>query len=83
MDELMAEGLTLMAFGMGFVVVFLTLLIVVTMLMSWLVARFAPAPVVKPVKAKAMSTQAASNDAQLTAVMTAAIHKYRSRHNGQ
>ncbi|WP_409523461.1 OadG family protein [Nitrincola sp. MINF-07-Sa-05] len=83
MDELLAEGFTLMAFGMGFVVVFLTLLIVVTMLMSWLVVRFEPAPVVKPVKAKTISTQTASNDAQLTAVMSAAIHKYRSRRNGQ
>lgn len=83
MDELLAEGLTLMAFGMGFVVVFLTLLIGVTMLMSWLVVRFEPAPIVKPVKAKTASAQAASNDAQLMAVMTAAIHKYRSHRDGQ
>ncbi|WP_151702817.1 OadG family protein [Nitrincola alkalilacustris] len=83
MDELLAEGLTLMAFGMGFVVVFLTLLIIVTMFMSWLVVRFEPAPVIKPVKAKTAPAQAASSDAQLTAVMTAAIHKYRSRRNGQ
>ena len=76
---LMTEGLTLMGFGMGFVFVFLTLLVIATKIMSWIINRYesnidfpAPtsvaAPVATPVK-----------DESLIAVLTAAVHKHRSR----
>lgn len=82
MDNLLSEGLSLLVFGMGFVFVFLTLLVISTASMSRLVTKYAPAPVIKPVKARpaaaAPAAAAATENDELIAVMTAAIHKYRS-----
>lgn len=82
MDNLLSEGLSLMVFGMGFVFVFLTLLVISTGVMSKLVMKYAPAPAVKPVTkrsaAPAPSASAGANNDELIAVMTAAVHKYRS-----
>ncbi|MCO4758713.1 MAG: OadG family protein [Oceanospirillaceae bacterium] len=79
MENIVSEGINLMIFGMGFVVVFLTLLVFATTAMSKLVAKIAPEqPKPKPVKAKAAPAAAAGNNDELIAVMTAAVHKYRS-----
>lgn len=76
MDSLVSEGLNLMVYGMGFVFVFLTLLVFVTTMMSKLVNKFLPEPIVEQ-KAKASAPQAAANNDELLAVLTAAVHKYR------
>ena len=76
-DSLMQQGVELMLYGMGTVFVFLALLILATVLMSAVVARFfkpEPSPVLPSAKT------AVANDEQLVAVISAAIHKYRSRH---
>jgi oxaloacetate decarboxylase gamma subunit len=78
MDNLMSEGLNLMVFGMGFVFVFLTLLVFATGFMSKLVNKLAPEPEPKPKKPAAPAAAAGNND-ELIAVMTAAVHQYRSR----
>ncbi|MGD9859720.1 MAG: OadG family protein [Marinobacterium sp.] len=80
MDNLFSEGLTLMVFGMGFVFVFLTLLVFITSIMSRLIGRYLPEPAPKVVKARpqAAGVQAGNND-ELIAVLTAAVHKYRSK----
>jgi oxaloacetate decarboxylase gamma subunit len=70
---LIDQGLELMLFGMGTVVVFLTLLVLVTSAMSALVERFAPLPV------SAEPNAATTDDPLLLAVITAAIKKHRSR----
>jgi oxaloacetate decarboxylase gamma subunit len=78
--DLFSEGLELMVFGMGTVFTFLAILVVVTNLMSMIVQRFfpdAPEPVLSTIPRPA--APAASNDEQLLAVITAAVHKYRSR----
>lgn len=78
-NELMRQGVELMLFGMGTVFIFLALLVVVTSAMSTLIQRFAkPEPVISAQPPRVQA--AASNDQQLVAVITAAIHKYRSRH---
>ncbi|MBY4675677.1 OadG family protein [Marinobacterium arenosum] len=79
MDNLFSEGLNLMVFGMGFVFVFLTLLVFATGIMSKVVGKYAPEPQPKAAAPKAAKPAAASssND-ELIAVMTAAVHKYRS-----
>ncbi len=81
MDNLLSEGLELMVFGMGFVFVFLTLLVISTGVMSKLVNKYAPAPVTKAAPARRpapAATAAGPNNDELVAVMTAAIKKYRS-----
>ncbi|WP_136680285.1 OadG family transporter subunit [Neptunomonas sp. XY-337] len=78
MDNLLSEGLTLMVFGMGFVFVFLTLLVGITTGMSKLVTKYTPAPQPKAAKpAPAAAAQSGNND-ELVAVISAAVHKYRS-----
>lgn len=76
-NSLISEGFTLMGFGMGFVFVFLTLLVLITGLMSRLVTRFAPES--EPVPARPAPAPA-TDQQQLIAVITAAIHQYRARH---
>lgn len=80
MENLFSEGLTLMVFGMGFVFVFLTLLVFTTRGMSSMVAKYAPeaAPAAKPKPVAKPAAAAAGNNDELVAVMTAAVHKYRS-----
>jgi oxaloacetate decarboxylase gamma subunit len=81
MDNLVSEGLTLMVYGMGFVFLFLTLLVFVTGFMSKIVMKYAPAPQPKPAKSKPANSGAAvqtGNQDELVAVITAAVHKYRS-----
>lgn len=83
--QLLHDGLTLMGVGMGFVFVFLTVLVAGTTLMSLLVRRLSPAPA-----ATATATPAAGRrveparddaaDAELMAVLSAAVHRYRRRH---
>ena len=80
MNDLLAEGLNLMLLGMGAVFVFLTLLVFITGFMSKLVGRYSPAiqpTAVTPAPVTPAST--AGDNQQLLAVITAAIHKHRSR----
>nr|WP_067288366.1 OadG family protein [Marinobacterium profundum] len=84
MDSLLSEGLELMVFGMGFVFVFLTLLVFVTGLMSKLVMKYGPAPEIKqakkrkPASASASASAPAADNDELVAVISAAVHKFRS-----
>ena len=68
-----------MVFGMGFVAVFLTLLVFATSAMSKLVSKYFPEAPAQPAAKKAAPAPAtANNNDELVAVMTAAVHKYRS-----
>ena len=79
-SDLMLEGLTLMVFGMGFVFIFLTLLVFATKTMSATVLRFSPTEdlsVLTPTLNMVSLSQQVANDAQLMAVLSAAVHQYR------
>jgi oxaloacetate decarboxylase gamma subunit len=72
-NNLVNDGVELMLFGMGTVVVFLTLLVFVTTAMSALVQRYLPPPPAPP------ATPGPSEDRdRLMAVIGAAVHKRRS-----
>jgi len=71
MPPLVSEGLNLALYGMGTVFVFLTLLVLATMIMSWLVAPKETFPVIT------MPVDIAS--ASKLAAITAAIHQHRNR----
>ena len=77
-EHLLMEGLTLMAYGMGFVFCFLTLLVGATTLMSKTINRYfpqAPPAAACPVRPAAVPAQ----DDTLIAVITAAIRQHRDR----
>ena len=80
-SEMLAEGINLMLIGMGVVFVFLSALVVSVMLMS----RIANA-IHDPIAATATDPQLiqgpgfGSNQAEIIAAITSAIHQYRKRH---
>lgn len=89
-SSLLNEGTNLMLFGMGFVFIFLTLLVIATSAMSRLITRYeksagvlpengVPSPTAVIPKYGSSARPEVDNKA-LIAVFTAAIHKYRSRH---
>lgn len=77
-DNLMQQGVELMLYGMGTVFVFLLVLILATITLSSLLQRLVkPEPI--PVPPQPRGGHSTSDDIQLVAVISAAIHKYRSR----
>ena len=82
MDNLMSEAASLMLVGMGFVFIFLNILVFVTSFMSKLVNQFYPEPIVEPAPDISVSqTNTGSiDDAQLIAVISAAVSQHRSKY---
>ncbi len=83
MSELITAGFNLALYGMGFVFIFLILLVIVTTFMSTLVQRYmpAPAPVVprrSTGKKTARGPSANADQGKLVAVISAAIRQHRS-----
>jgi len=89
-SNLMEEGINLMLFGMGFVFVFLTLLVLVTTLMSRIVIKIennvgeipeegvhAPTSFIPHEHYSVTPTHV--EDKTIISVLSAAVHKYRSR----
>ncbi|ADZ90037.1 OadG family protein [Marinomonas mediterranea] len=81
MNELVSEGIGLMVLGMGFVFLFLIVLIFATSYMSTLVNKLFPEVAQPATPAKAPSASAAANtvDPQIIAAISAAIHQHRNR----
>lgn len=78
--SIVEQGVELMLFGMGTVVVFLMLLILATNLMSLILQRFFPepeVPIISPALAQVPPAQAV-DQTRLLAVITAAIHRHRA-----
>lgn len=89
MNSLFGDAVTLMIAGMGFVFVFLTLLVFATTAMSKIINRFFPEPVVTaspPPSSPAMIAPQSGEGSQqinentLQAVIAVAVAKYRARH---
>ena len=79
--DLVQQGVDLMLFGMGTVFSFLTVLVVSTSLMSFLVQRFLPEPVVlESVSSSSRKSQRATQavDARTLAVIKEAIAQHRA-----
>lgn len=75
-EQLVAEGLVLMLVGMGTVFVFLTALVLATVAMSRLLARFPDAVATVETVAPRPSS-APTGDVDLVAVIAAALHRHR------
>lgn len=93
-STLMSEGFTLMLTGMGFVFVFLTVLVLVTTLMSWIITRYeksvgtlpadgipAPTAVLGRPASNTKNASQPSQDQALLTVLSSAVHKYRNKKN--
>ncbi|MGB1271840.1 MAG: OadG family protein [Endozoicomonas sp.] len=83
-SDLISEGLSLMLFGMGFVFLFLTMLVLVTSLMSRVIGRCfsepLPSSVLAAAKQKTPVLQSpARPQTELVAVISAAIRMHRTR----
>lgn len=77
----MSQAVDLMIAGMGFVFVFLIILVFATLVMSKLLHRFGPAEPVAPVKPpSAMPSASKSVDPDTAEAIKKAIAQYRSRH---
>ncbi len=76
-NELINQGLTLMALGMGVVFIFLALLVLTTQAMSAIITRYFP----EPVKSNTSSVQsqpiASPVDSRTLAIIREAIRKHR------
>ncbi len=77
----MSQAVDLMVAGMGFVFVFLIILVFATLLMSKLLIRFAPPEPVTPAKKPRAKPKApVSVDPDTAEAIKQAIAKFRSRH---
>ncbi len=82
--DIVAQGVELMLFGMGTVVLFLALLVLATTGMSNFITRYFPQPEPPPVTAREPSSDAAASaelDPGVVAVITAAIRQHRKSEN--
>lgn len=77
--DLIADGLSLMLFGMGFVFLFLAILVLATMAMSTIVNRYCAQPVVSSQSGLAMPSPSASDQEEVIAAISAAIQMHRTR----
>ncbi len=81
-NDLMMQGVELMLFGMGFVFLFLTLLVFAIRGMSVLIARFAPEPTTPAATApspRSQTTATANVSPDIVAAIQAAIHQHRNK----
>ena len=82
MNGLLAQGLELMLYGMGFVLVFLVLLVVATTVMSALVRRFPgdePADATPPAASAPVEAAEQEIPPQVVAAIREALHQHRAR----
>ncbi|MEQ9394467.1 OadG family protein [Haliea sp.] len=81
-DDIFMQGVELMVFGVSAVVIFLTLLVIVTSLTSRFMSRYFPeraeAPAELPTR-PAPPPAAGPGQGELVAVIAAAIHQHRKQ----
>ena len=80
-NELVNQGLTLMALGMGVVFIFLALLVIFTHLMSTIVERYFPEPIQMPQSTRDESSDLSRSgnlpDTRILTIIREAIRKHR------
>ncbi len=76
--SLLVDAATLMITGMGFVFLFLTILVYLVRLMSKLVPQEVPQPISTPNKNKKVPVKSAGVSPQVVAAISAAVHQHRT-----
>ena len=75
-EHIIQEGVDLLLYGMGTVIVFLTLLVIATTAMSGVVQRYFPDRIPPP---PAPPTPSQVDDPRLLAIIRSAIEQHRAR----
>jgi oxaloacetate decarboxylase gamma subunit len=83
MNEMFESGVELMLIGMGIVFLFLALLVVAINVMSSLITRFFPEPLVVPPPIPSLAAKKQSIDQGVIAAISAAVHHYKKQHSQQ
>ncbi|MBU2886826.1 OadG family protein [Gilvimarinus agarilyticus] len=77
-ETLLQQGIDLMIYGMGTVIVFLTLLVFATGIMSRFMLRYFPDPVVvEPKKSRAPAANGAAVEPHIQRVIEEAVRQHR------
>lgn len=76
----MQQGIDLMLYGMGTVVIFLAILVVATQMMSKVLQRYFAEPDMQIVPVKMVEADHGSPDPRLLAVIKAALDQHRAKH---
>ncbi|WP_049721295.1 OadG family protein [Gilvimarinus polysaccharolyticus] len=77
---LLQQGMDLMIYGMGTVLVFLTLLVIATVIMSRFVTRFFPDPIVaEPLRSAPQAGRDVALDPAIRSAIEKAIELHRAR----
>ncbi|WP_020210345.1 OadG family protein [Gilvimarinus chinensis] len=80
-ETLLQQGTDLMIYGMGTVIVFLTLLVIATGVMSRVMLRYFPDPVaIEPKKERRPSAAGDQVEPRIQKVIEEAIRKHRNSH---
>lgn len=81
MSDVLTQAIDLVIYGMGTVIVFLTVLVGATMLMSYLLQTFFAEQVVDRAIAPSAVAKPGLSDPKILAALSAAVKKYREDHN--
>lgn len=77
-ESLLQQGVDLMVYGMGTVIVFLTLLVIATGIMSRIMLRYFPDPiVVEPQKRQAPTASGVAVEPHIQRVIEEAVRQHR------
>ena len=77
-ENIIDQGFELLVFGMGTVLAFLTVLVIAITIMSSILGRYFP-EAEKPATSVQKPVPQSADNSDLVAVITAAVHRYRSR----
>ena len=90
--SLLSDGITLMIFGVTFVFIFLTLLVMITSIMSWIIIKYeermdsltereSREHIQTNICQDNKNENAPDADGPLISILSTAIHKYRHSHH--
>ncbi len=78
-ESIVSQGLDLMVTGMGTVLIFLAILVVLTNVMSSLISKYLPEPIVEPLVKPQPPSPSQPVDATTLNILQKAVDAHRSR----
>ncbi len=78
-ESIVGQGLDLLMTGMGSVMIFLAILVVLTNVMSSLISKYLPDPIVEPLAKRQFPSPSQPVDATTLSILQKAVDAHRSR----